>query len=283
VSCAACGADAEREKLRKAGIPILECGRCGLAFWRPPEDFRPESTYDASYFRDPGARHGYDDYGDHEAPLRQNFARRLGHLPRPREGARLLDVGAAFGFAVAEARAAGWSAIGVEVSPAAARSASQWAEGGIAVASALALPFPSASFDAVTLWDVIEHLPDPNTALAEVARLLRPGGTLALTTGDVGSLAARISGSRWHLYTLPEHLFFFTRQSLELLLARHGLRVRSIRAEGAVFTLGYLVERLRKTLLERPARQPAGFPGAGLRIPVNLFDVLTVQAEKVAA
>jgi hypothetical protein len=99
-----------------------------------------------------------------------------------------------------------------------------------------------------------------------------------LTTGDVGSLVARLSGSRWHLYTIPEHLFFYSRRSLRLLLEAHGFRVEAQRADSSVYTLGYLVERLRKTLLGRARGQRATWPGSELRIPVNLFDIVTVQA-----
>ena len=92
---------------------------------------------------------------------------------------------------------------------------------------------------------------------------------------------ARLSGSRWHLYTLPEHLFFYSRRSLRLLLQAHGFRVEGIRAESAHYTLGYLVERLRKTLLGRPGRGPSTWPGAGLALPMNLFDVVTVRATRL--
>ena len=75
-----------------------------------------------------------------------------------------------------------------------------------------------------------------------------------------------------------EHLFFHTRESLRRLLAAHGLAVRVLRADAAWYTLGYLAERLRKTLLRRAAARPARWPGAGLALPVNLFDVVTVEA-----
>ncbi|MFQ5417401.1 MAG: methyltransferase domain-containing protein, partial [Myxococcota bacterium] len=220
VACVVCGAASPHAKLRKQGVDILECPDCGLAFWIPPGDFRPEGVYDAAYFTGPSASHGYDDYARLEPMLRRNFARRLAKLPPPRPGARLLDVGAAFGFAIAEAETAGWVASGLEVSRAAAARACQTLGEGIVVADALRTPFASDRFDVVTLWDVLEHLSDPHAAIAEVARLLRPGGHLVLSTGDVGSLAARVSGSRWHLYNLPEHLFFYSRESLRRLLAR---------------------------------------------------------------
>ncbi|MBW2665024.1 MAG: class I SAM-dependent methyltransferase [Deltaproteobacteria bacterium] len=281
--CAVCGAGSPRLKHHVAEAEIFRCGRCGLEFWNPAPGFRAEEVYDAAYFSDASAGHGYDDYADLESVLRLNFARRLARIPRSPHAGRLLDIGAAFGFAVAEARCAGWDATGIEISVAAARRAGTAAPGRVLVANALHTPFAAAAFDVVTLWDVLEHLSDPHAAIAEVARLLRPGGRLALTTGDVGSLAARLSGARWHLYTLPEHLFFFSRRSLRELLGAHGLRVESVRAESSLYTAGYLVERLRKTLLGKPRTRTGAWPGAALRVPLNLFDIVTVQAVAVGS
>jgi SAM-dependent methyltransferase len=279
VRCTVCGDESPRPKFRKQGVDILECRVCGVAFWTPPADFCAEDVYDGAYFEDASAAHGYDDYQALEPVLRRNFARRIEAIPRPAPGSRLLDLGAAFGFAVSEAQRLGWDATGLEVSAAAAAAAGRAAPGHVVVANALRTPFAADSFDVVTLWDVIEeHLPDPHAAVAEVARLLRRGGRLVLTTGDVGSFAARLSGPRWHLYTIPEHLFFYTRRSLRILLEAHGFRIESQRAESSVYTLGYLVERLRKTLLRRSQAGPALWPGAGLSVPVNLGDIVTLHA-----
>jgi SAM-dependent methyltransferase len=282
VSCPVCGA-AAAAWLHKDGVEIRRCAECGLGFWRPDAAFRSASIYDGAYFEGGTLGPGYDDYGALEGALRRNFARRVAALGPPSPGARLLDLGAAYGFAVDEARRAGWRASGLEVSAAAARRAVALVGGVVVRADAARAPFSSARFDAITLWDVLEHLPDPHAVVAEVARLLAPGGRVVLTTGDVGSLAARVSGVRWHLLTLPEHLFFYSRESLRRLLAAHGLDVVSIRAESSLYPLGYLAERLRKTLLRRPARRVPRWPGAAWSVPVNLFDVVTVRAERRAA
>lgn len=277
-SCAVCGANDPRPKLRKGETQILECGSCGLAFWTPEPDFHAQELYDASYFDDRRVGRGYDRYAALEQSLRLTFARRLSRLPRLGPSARVLDIGAAFGFAVAEALQAGWQAVGVEISVAAARRARVAAGGRVAVADAVATPFATGTFDMVTLWDVLEHLPNPHAAVAEVARVLRPNGRLVLTTGDVGSPVARLSGARWHLYTLPEHLFFYTRKSLHILLTAHGLRVEAEYTDSSVYTLGYLVERLRKSLLGRSTERAPSWPGARLRVPLNLFDIVTLEA-----
>jgi SAM-dependent methyltransferase len=143
-----------------------------------------------------------------------------------------------------------------------------------------AIPFASASFDAITAWDVLEHLSRPREALREIHRALKPGGRLVLTTGDVGSWLARVSGPKWHLYTLPEHLYFFSRRSLEILLGSEGFEVERMRSERAYYTLGYLIERLRKTLLGRETKGGRNWPGSTRTIPVNLFDIAHVEARK---
>lgn len=281
LSCPVCAGGPVTRKLRKDETDILQCRDCGLAFWQPAPGWDAASLYDGGYFEQGGGA-GYDDYGALEPALRRTFRRRIARLARA-GGGRLLDVGAAYGFAASEAEAAGFRVAALEVSTSAARRAAALVPGRVAVAGAEALPFASGAFDVVTLWDVLEHLPDPHRAMAEVARCLRLGGRVALTTGDVGSLLARLSGPRWHLYTLPEHLFFHSRESLRRLLSRHGLRVERMRAEGALYPVGYLVERLRKTLLRRDAPARASWPGADLVLPVNLFDILTVEAVREPA
>jgi len=279
--CAICGVGRTRLKLRKAGSEILECTSCRCQFWLPPPGFRAEEIYGATYFEGARTLEGYDDYGSMEGPLRRTFRRRLKALGTPESEDGLLDIGAAYGYAVEEARRLGWRATGLEVSRAAAQRAA--ARGSrLVIGSAGALPFGDGEFAIVTLWDVLEHVSDPHRIVAEVARVLRPGGRLALTTGDVGSWFARLSGPRWHLYNLPEHLFFYSRRSLRFLLERHGFRLEEIRAEGGHYPLGYLAERLQKTILGRRGRAPAKWPGADLAVSVNLGDIVAVRAVRVA-
>ena len=78
--------------------------------------------------------------------------------------------------------------------------------------------------DVIVLLDVIEHLPSPRDTLALCARHLAPGGIIVITTGDFGSLSARLAGARWRLMTPPQHLWFFTRESIERMAGSLGLR-----------------------------------------------------------
>ncbi|MEB2284955.1 MAG: methyltransferase domain-containing protein [Myxococcales bacterium] len=102
-------------------------------------------------------------------------------------GSRWLDLGCAYGYLVAEARAGGFTAVGVDVSTyalARARRESPAAAGRVLRAVADRLPFAAACFDVVSAFDVLEHLHRPEPALAEIARILKPGGVLIGATPD---------------------------------------------------------------------------------------------------
>jgi len=102
-------------------------------------------------------------------------------------GARWLDLGCAYGFLVVEARAAGFEAIGLDASRYALDQVHRHAEparGRVVQAHAERLPFADASFAVVSAFDLVEHVPAPELVLAEVARILRPGGLFLAATPD---------------------------------------------------------------------------------------------------
>jgi SAM-dependent methyltransferase len=279
-ACPFCSAESRR-RFVKNGHEIRGCIACGLVFTATPwSSAEARRFYGAAYF-DASAREGYADYAGLEQALRRTARDRLRRVP---SGARLLDVGCATGAFVAEA-GAGCIASGTDVSLAACRVA-RGRGLDVVVAEAGNLPFASASHDVVTMWDTVEHLADPLAALREVARVLRPGGVLLLSTGDVTSWCARLSGRHWHLFTVPEHRFFFSPESLDRALERAGLRRTSLRHAGAHYSPAYLLERLVKSLGGDTRRIEALLGRRRLRestVYLNLFDIMTVEATRLAA
>jgi SAM-dependent methyltransferase len=229
---------------------------------------------------------GYNDYFALAGALRKTNRKRVRRLRRLLPDAtRLLDVGCGPGFFLTEAARGGLEVRGLEVSPFAAGYGR--ARHGLNIAcgpiDAAHLPHRDTSFDLITLWDVIEHLPAPADALALLAERLSPGGVLALSTGDVASPVARLSGRRWHLYNLPEHLWFFNARSLGMLLERAGLVVERVEREVCWYTTRYLLDRLMYTLGRGPI-----LPGRlrwleRLTVPFSLFDIVTLHARKPVA
>jgi hypothetical protein len=143
------------------------------------------------------------------------------------------------------------------------------------------------AFDAVTMWDYIEHSNDPRGDLRRAAALLAPSGLLAVSTGDVGSLAARVFKRRWHLLTPRHHNFFFTRSSLERAFRDAGFEVLETSYPWSRYSVHYLLHKLRTIgnvgLLQRISTAVARTRLGGLAVPVNLFDVVTVVGRRAGA
>lgn len=157
---------------------------------------------------------------------RFNNAIRLRELSGMEPG-RLLDIGCGKGRFLAAARTAGWETLGVEFAPASAERAQAAYDLDVLVGDFLDIPFQGA-FDAITMWHVVEHLPDPMAAVTRAASLLGSGGRLVISVPNVDSLQARLGGEHWFHLDLPRHLFHFSPRSLSALVERAGLRVARI-------------------------------------------------------
>ncbi len=151
----------------------------------PDRDARTlEALYDEGYYH--GANSGYPVAGYESAHA--TWQHWVAHLAtRLPSGSRWLDLGCAYGYLVAEAVAGGFDAVGVDVSAyalARARHDAPAAGGRVLRCLADGLPFADATFDVVSAFDVLEHLHAPEPALAEIARVLKPGGFLIGATPD---------------------------------------------------------------------------------------------------
>ena len=158
----------------------------------------------------------------------------LEELERLTGRGHLLEVGSAYGYFLDEARKRGWRVRGVEPAEHAAQRARHVLGVDVAVGPLTELPVDGQSVDVVALWDVIEHVPNPRETLARAFDWLRPGGVLALSTGDIGSLVARIHGRDWSLLTPPWHQYFFSRRTMRAMLVDVGFTVVRIGGDGNV-------------------------------------------------
>ena len=148
-----------------------------------------------------------------------------------RQAGRLLDIGFGAGTLLEAARRAGWQALGVEV---AGRAIEQARTMGFEVFQGILqdAQYPDDYFDVVTASEVLEHVPDPQSVLNEIARVLRPGGLIWLTTPHGRGLSARILGLKWSIVSPPEHLQLFSRSGGQEMLATAGLRPVRVATEG---------------------------------------------------
>lgn len=284
--CMLCGSRSRRFRFQKNGYDIVECTQCALVCVdNPPSRKTLEELYGAPFFQGDETRFGYLDYIRERATITRNAQQRMRRLQRYVQAGRVLDVGCAMGFFLA-ALDARWQKVGVELSAFAADYARNTmdldvVQGELAEADGL----PDGSFDLVMMWDTVEHTSNPRRTLEAANATLRPGGTLALTTGDIGSLSARLTGRYWYLMIPPTHLFFFSRRSLRRLLEVTGFEIRELHYEAKHVTVSLIIYRLTHLLNSRTLRRLADWVNrrrvGAWAVPYNLYDNMFVVASKV--
>lgn len=175
-------------------------------------------------------------FGDTSGPLwlawlfRKAFAshrRNVRFLPVEGAG-RVLDVGCGSGDYLEILREGGWSVAGVEIDPEAAERARKTRSLEVHTGTVLDAPFPTGSFDVVTMWHVLEHVWNPNEVVDRVIELLAPHGLFVVSTPIIDGYAARQLGRHWYHIDAPRHLLHFTRRRLSDFLSARGFLIDRI-------------------------------------------------------
>lgn len=264
----------------------MRCGACGFAFIPQGVARREDgsSIYEGDttlFVADEQSDYYRDDSTIDAARGKLRWIRQLAP-----GGGQLLDIGASFGYFAREA-AASFDARGIEPTALTVAWGREHLQAPIEVGSIYDERADFAGrFDVITMFDVIEHLPDPPGALDHVRAWLKPGGKLFLTTPDTGALVAKLLDKQWYYIDLTEHISLFNRRNLQQLLGERGFRVVDARTIGRRYKLSYIERRFGQLAADRPllkivhaALLPLRLAG-GLRIPINLRDVMGMAAER---
>ena len=208
---------------------FVRCQTCGLIYQNPrPSLDEMQEHYPPEYDSYP------EDLTDKKIPwlLRKAYAygvtKRVRVVTRRKKSGKLLDIGCATGtFLLGMKKQAGWETMGIEISPHAAAIARKH-HLDVFTGTLEDANFPAAEFDAVTLWDVLEHLHDPAGSLREIHRVLKPGGVIVIRVPNVASWDASWFGAAWAGWDAPRHLYVFSPNTLEKMLAASGFQVEDI-------------------------------------------------------
>ena len=226
----------------------FRCPACGCVFHHPMPDmatiagFYPPSydIYDEDKRARPltrikravlGHRHGYRHLADGAADrLLARLAAPFVQLAPPpwTAGGRLLDVGCGNGRFLATMREMGWTVQGVEFSEDGVRACRK---AGMPVhhGDLFSAGFADATFDVITVRHVIEHIPQPRPFMAELARILKPGGRLVIETPNSNALGRAWLSVNWFANEVPRHLFLYAPDNLALLTRQQGFEPLGVR------------------------------------------------------
>lgn len=280
-SCLVCGAPLSSAP-RYPGL--LNCNACG--FLTANVDLSSDelaALYGHDYF------HGseYGDYTQEKAALQANFSGRiaeLSQLPGVSGQSRLFEIGCAYGFFLEMAQNHFAEVCGVDISSDAVAYARDVVHVNAHAGDFLAFEMPFKP-DVICMWDVIEHLAAPEKFIARAAEALVPGGYLCITTGDIGSLVARLRGPKWRMVHPPTHLHYFSSTNLQQLLANSGLEPVSLTYPPVVRTVGTVLHGVVSLRLQADElyKLLSRLPGQNISLPINLFDIMFMVVRKPQA
>lgn len=284
MKCRLCGNSEISIKFSCRGWDLFSCPSCSyVQIGRKPSSDEITAIYGNGYFAS-------KKYGDAKI-LEWENNRRLGLVQRylGERSAMILDAGCATGDFLQQAGAL-YHMWGYDISPYAvdlARKKNPEMAKRIFVGMPDLCGIKALQYDAICLWDVLEHLWDPVTACKELSALLKPGGYLFLSTPDIGSKTACFLGKRWAFMTPPEHMGFFSGESLSYLLGGMlCLNMVHRQVLGKWTNLGFLLYKLGRVL---PTFRPVAssrFLGnsrlGGLPVYVPTQDIQYIAARKPA-
>lgn len=198
---------------------VVRCRKCGLFRQNPRLQWESLRRYYPSEYS------VYDPVIDEEPSRWKRLDRRYGMWKRLRAiehfqpGGRLLDVGCGTGIFMAEAHRRGrWEVFGLDPSATAAASIPRHLRDSFRQCSFAEAEWPGNSFDVITMWNVLEHLPHPIRDLRRAYDLLTEGGWLVFSVPNMESLEAALFGRYWLGWELPRHLYLFPRRELRAIL-----------------------------------------------------------------
>ena len=205
--------------------PIVQCSSCGFKFTNP----RPEANELGKYYKS-------EDYVSHsntkkgfinstyQSVRKYTLLKKLQLISKYFKTGKILDIGCGTGEFLNICKNAKWNTIGIEPSPDARKMAIE--NYGLDVREEAEINnLESGSFDIITMWHVLEHVPNLNERIEDIKRLIKPNGVIIIAVPNCESLDAKIYKENWAAYDVPRHLYHFTHKDIELIFKNHDLEM----------------------------------------------------------
>lgn len=228
-----------REVIWNIGCPICRHGGYNLAFWKWDYGYNKCIDCEAIWLcPQPKPEvlkrfyNGVYEFFIQEIALKNGWsanwfdpvAKKLKQMT-PNKSPLLVDIGCGLGDFMRAAKKAGFTTLGLDLNKTCVKHINE--HGGTALNMTIE-GLGWSEIDVITIWETIEHVPDPAATLSKIHSVLKSGGILGLSTVNHNSLNARILGSRWRSFAPIEHLYSFTPKGIGLLLNKCGFEVLEI-------------------------------------------------------
>ncbi len=204
---------------------IVECNSCGFKFTNPrPEENRLGEYYKSEeYISHSNTKKGFINSA-YQIVRKYTLLKKLQLISEFFKTGNILDIGCGTGEFLNTLKEAKWDTMGIEPSESVRRMAIE--NYGLDVGGEEGLKELTAeSFDVITMWHVLEHVPHLNERVEELKRLLKPKGVLVVAVPNCSSLDAKKYGQYWAAYDVPRHLYHFSPKDIESLFKRHKMNV----------------------------------------------------------
>lgn len=254
VPCDSCGGQGARFLFHKNEYDLVKCNHCDLIYVGSPPN---KEVLEKMYSFASGYHDSLTKPGQRQDRFRSRAQEQFDQVKSLCKPGRLLDVGCSVGFFLAFAKRAGWDVSGVEFSKDSADFAREQLGNVILDGAIEDANFPAEEFDLVTMWDVIEHVSSPASALAKAAHLLKKNGMLVISTPNIDGIFPKASLpfasvlKHWPHPEPPYHLYQFSAKTLSRMLEKFGFQVDAVKYES--IPLGYSFGDFR-ALLKSPFR-----------------------------
>jgi 2-polyprenyl-3-methyl-5-hydroxy-6-metoxy-1,4-benzoquinol methylase len=234
ILCPVCGSDKTRFALRVkdhsvsgAFFDIFECDRCSFRFTKnaPPEDKIGSYYLSEDYISHSNTRKGIVNKLYHQVRNRTLVVK--AHLIEKTTGIKMgrhLDIGAGTGAFVQHMNNQGWKSLGIEPDPTARERALALHDTRLLPAEAFS-DFLPESFDAISMWHVLEHVHDLYPYLHQIKNILNARGMVFIAVPNYTSYDAVKYGANWAAYDVPRHLYHFSPASMKWLLQTAGFKM----------------------------------------------------------
>ncbi|MBI2673310.1 class I SAM-dependent methyltransferase [Candidatus Woesearchaeota archaeon] len=272
VNCVICNKDNSEFLFERDGFKIVKCKSCGLIYVNPRLNMkRLNEMYNKNEI---SPKDYYLENKESEARI---LERRINFIKKHKSKGKLLDVGCSIGTFLAIAKKHGFDAYGIDIN----KSAVEYAKNlGLNAEVKDLSSFKDKSFDIVILNDVLEHVENPIKMLKDIKRIMKEDGILEISTPNIGSILANISGKKWLHIKPNEHLYYFSPKTLAKILELSSFNLVEYKSFNRVREINVILRKLEtySKFFPKLIKVVPGFIRR-IKLPIYTFDEIEVIAK----